>query len=284
MRLSEARQVSPMEVIRDGSFQALGLLCHEQPDMLVMFYDEKYLAQLAENVHIACVITTRHLAGHVPERMAIAVCADPMSAFYRVHGHLLAETDFYWRGFPTETAPEAKIHPTAHVAPRDVRIGRGTTIGPHAVILERSIIGEDCVIGPGVVIGGEGFEPKWVQGKHLVVPHAGGVRLHDRVEIQANSHVAKAVFGSFTEIGADTKLDALVHVAHNVRIGQGCEVAAAAMIAGSSTIGDRVWVGPSAVICSDTKIGDRAFVAIGAVVVKDVAPDTRVMGVPARPR
>jgi UDP-3-O-[3-hydroxymyristoyl] glucosamine N-acyltransferase len=284
MRLSEVAARSGTEVLRDGEFRSLGLLCHDLPQMLVMFYDEQFLAELQGNPQIACVITSPQLCAAIPAAVSVAVSEDPMAAFYAIHHHLLTETEFYWRRFATEIAPDAEIHPTAYVAPTDVRIGRNTKIGPRAVILERSLIGDDCVVGPGVVIGGEGFEPKWVAGKHVVVPHAGGVQIHDRAEIQANSHVAKSVFGGFTEIGADTKIDALVHVAHNVRIGRGCEVAASAMIAGSSTIGDQVWVGPSAVICSDTKIGDRAFVAIGSVVLRDVEPGARVMGVPARAR
>ena len=108
--------------------------------------------------------------------------------------------------------------------------------------------------------------------------HAGGVRLGDRVELQANTCVDRAIFGGFTEIGEDTKCDNLVHIAHNVKIGRRCLLAAQAMIAGSVTIGDDVWIGPSAAVLSEITIGDGAYVTIGSVVTRNVAPGQHVTG------
>ncbi|MBV8883694.1 MAG: hypothetical protein JO235_06795 [Chroococcidiopsidaceae cyanobacterium CP_BM_RX_35] len=168
------------------------------------------------------------------------------------------------------------------MAPKNVRIGRGSIVEPNAVILERSIIGEEVVIRSGAVIGGEGFEPKYVNGDHIVVPHAGGVLLHDKVEIQANTHVARNVFGGFTEIGKDTKIDALVQIAHNVSVGCRCEIAASAVIAGSTVIGNDVWIGPNATVSSELQIGNGTFIALGSVVTKDIPDFAMVAGSPAR--
>jgi UDP-3-O-[3-hydroxymyristoyl] glucosamine N-acyltransferase len=282
MRLSEASQGERIQVVRDGEFHALGLLSHAENQMLVVLYDRRYLDVLLQNPAISCVITCPDLVSALPDRLGVVVSDDPTAAFYRIHSRLANHPGFYWSDFDTEISPQANVHPTAFVAARNVRIGAGTVVGPRAVILERTIVGRQAVIGPGVVLAGEGFEPKTVAGEKVIVPHAGGVRLGDRVEIQANSHIAKSVFGGCTEVGNDTKIDALVQIAHNVRIGCRCEIASGAVIAGSTTIGDDVWIGPSATVSSEIQVGDKAFVALGSVVTKNVAANQRVFGVPAK--
>jgi len=278
MRLTELKDVVSIDVLRDGEFDSLGLLSHDANRMLVGFYDPDYFDQLVANPHIACVITTVDLARQLPEHLAVAICADPKAAFYQIHEYLFRQTDFYWADFDSEISPEAIVHKRAYVAPKNVRIGRGTIVEPNATVLERAIIGEDVIIRAGAVIAGEGFEPKFVGGKHVIIPHAGGVLLHDRVEIQANTHIQRAVFGGFTEIGEDTKIDAFVHVGHHVRVGRHCEIAACAVISGSTIIGDDVWIGPNATISNELRIGNGAFVTLGAVVTRDVADGQRVSG------
>lgn len=278
MRLSDVAQIGALKVVRDGEFRSLGLLSHRQEAMLVQFYDHKFAPAVSGNPNITCVITTQELSAKISRDLAIAVCSEPSASFYRVHEYLLRETSFYGVDFDTEIAPTAVIHPTAYVASRNVRIGARTVVEPKAVILDKCVIGDDVVIRAGTVIGGEGCEPKWVSGRHMIVPHAGGVRIGDRVEIQGNAHVARSLFGGFTEIGNDTKVDGMAHVAHNVRIGQGCEIGACTMIAGSTTIGDRVCLGPNSSISSELSIGDGANVTLGAVVTRDVQPGQKVTG------
>ncbi len=266
------------EVVRDGSFASLGLLSHTKPGMLVGLYDENYMERAAENASIACVLTTADMAGRVSERLSVGVCRDPMDAFYRLHAMLLSETEFYGRDFATEIHPGAVVHPTAYVAPKNVRIGQGCRIEPGAIILEGAILKRRVVIRSGAVIGGEGFEPKMLEGEKRIITHAGGVKIGNNCEIQSNCHVAKAVFGGFTEIGESTKMDALVHIAHNVVVGKRCELAACAMVAGSTTIGDDVFVGPNASLSSEIDIGAGAHISLGAVVTRDVEAGRRVSG------
>ncbi|MDS4068165.1 MAG: hypothetical protein RKO24_00920 [Candidatus Competibacter sp.] len=283
MKLSDLQPIIHFDLRRDGFFQSLGLLSHNTSQILVMFYNSNFLGELVNNPHIACVITEPDLVDQLPDHLGVAVCSDALATFYQIHDYLLSQTDFYGEPFDSEISPDALIHHTAYVSPHNVRIAKGVRIGPCAVILDHTTICESVVIGPNVVIGGEGFEPKFVNGQHIIVRHAGGVFLHNGVEIQANSHVAKAVFNSNTEIGSDTKIDALVHIAHNVCIGSRCEIAASAMVAGSTNIGNDVWIGPCAVLSSEISVGDHAFVAIGAVVLKDVPAGERVAGIPAKP-
>jgi len=265
-------------VIRNGEFQSLGLVTHDRPRLLVFLEHEQHLARLLENRHTACVVTTQDLAEKLPSRLAVAIADNPRKTFYEFHNDLVANTEFYWKSFATEISPGAHIHPRAFVAERNVRIGKGTVIEAGVTVLERSIIGDDVVLRAGCTVGSQGFEFKRIEGQILPVAHGGGVRLHDRVEIQANCALSRSVFGGFTELGEDTKLDNLIHVAHNVRIGKRCLLAASVMVAGSVIIGDDVWIGPGASISSEVAIGDGASITIGSVVTKDVPPGQRVTG------
>ena len=252
------------------------------PNLLVALYDPAYLEKLTANFAISAVITSEELAGRVPDHLGLGVATDAVTAFYAVHDHLLDATDFYGALHPSAVSPDASVDPHAHVAPQGVDIGPGCRVEAGAVVLERSTLGAGVVIRANAVIGGEGFEPKDVAGRRVIIRHAGGVRLGDRVEIQAGSHVARAVLGGVTEIGEDTKIDALVQVAHNVRIGKRCKIAGCACIAGSTTIGDDVWIGPGAMISSEVTVGFKAFVAIGSLVLKAVPPGGLVWGSPAK--
>jgi UDP-3-O-[3-hydroxymyristoyl] glucosamine N-acyltransferase len=198
--------------------------------------------------------------------------------FVALQNALVRDTDFYWKDAPSEIMEDTNIHPSAFISSKSVRIGHRVVIGPNASVLERTILGDDVTIRAGCVVGTEGFEFKRIGGEILPVFHDGGVRLGNRVEVQANTCISRGLFGATTEIGDDTKIDNLVHVAHNVRIGKRCLIAANAMLGGSATLGDDVWIGPGAQISSGVRIGDRASVTLGSVVTKDVAPGERVTG------
>lgn len=278
MKLSQVADRIGMRVERDAAFESLGFLTHTMPAMLAFVGDQAYLALLEGRPHLCAVIATPELAAAVPPRLGLALAQDPRKAFYALHQMLATETDFYWRAFETEIAPDALVHPRAYVAPKNVRIGPRAVIEPNASVLERTLIGADVIVRAGCTIGTQGFEFR--RGGEGIVPvaHAGGVRLGDRVEIQANSVVARAVFGGHTEIGDDTKLDNLVQIAHNVKIGRRCLIGSSVTIAGSTTVGDDVWIGPNATLSNGLTVGDGASVTLGSVVVRDVAPGRRVTG------
>jgi UDP-3-O-[3-hydroxymyristoyl] glucosamine N-acyltransferase len=278
MRLGNLSQHGITDVVRDGEFKTLGFVSHQGTAMLVFIESAKYLDALLSNPQVSCVITSEALAGSIPDRYGVAVAEGPRRAFYELHNSLTKETDFYWTSFPTAIAASAQIHPTAHVADHDVRIGERVLIEPNVTILERVIIEDDVIIRAGTVIGSEGFEFNLIDGEILPVLHGGGVRIGRRVEIQANCCVVRSVFGGFTEIGEDSKIDSLIHIGHNVSIGKRCRLAARAMIGGSVTIGDEVWIGPSVSISSEITIGDRASLTLGSVVTRDVLPGQRVTG------
>ena len=278
MNLSEVSSIAALKTYRDAPFFALGKTVHQLPQMLVFLESRRFLSQLAANSNISCVITKPDLAAEVPEHLGVSTSPEPRDAFYSVHHFLATQTDFYWKDFPSEIAEGAVVHPRSYVAPRNVKIGRGARIEPGAVIMERCFVGDDVVIRAGTVLGSEGYEFRHSEGRIRGVVHAGGLRICDRVEIQAKCAVDRPIFGDFSFIGEDTKLDNLVHVGHRVKIGQRCMLVAGAVIGGNVTIGHDVWIGPRAVISSGLTIGDNAFVTIGSVVVNNVTANQKVTG------
>jgi UDP-3-O-[3-hydroxymyristoyl] glucosamine N-acyltransferase len=275
--LSELSQLTSMTVIRDGKISDLGMLNSSGAGLLVPFFDPEYLPQLGNKENISAVLTAREHVHLIPAPLGIAVSNDPLSSFFTLHSNL-CRSEFYWRSFESRISTRAQLHPTSFVAERDVQIGDRTIVGPGAVVLGRSIIGEDVVIHPGVVIGTEGLEVREVFGDPLVIPHAGGVRIGDRVQLQANTCVSRALFRDFTEIGDGSAVDNLVHVGHGARIGRRCRIASCVNIAGSVTIGDDVWIGPNSTLSNGLHIGEKAQISLGAVVTRDVSPGTRVSG------
>jgi len=278
MKLKEIIKIVHVSIERDGEFESLGLVTYATSSMLAFLENEIYLPRFLQNPYITCVITNKDLVAGLPEKYGIAISDYPRKAFYELHNYLATKTNFYWTDFDSEISNEAIIYPNTYIPPKNVRIGRGTIIEPGATILERSIIDEDVIIRAGCTIGTQGFEFKRIEGSVLSVSHAGSVRICNRVEIQANCAISRPIFGGFTEIGEDTKLDNLVHIAHNVRVGKRCFIAACAMIAGSVTIGDDVWIGPGSSISSEVNIGEHAQITIGSVVTKDVKSGQRVTG------
>jgi len=292
MKLSEAAPHAPLRVVRDADFDDLALLGASAGRVLVYAGDARSLERLAKTSGAVAMVTTAALAESVPSSVGLAVADRPEAAFYDLHRWLHASSDFYWRDFATTVDPSARVHERAYVASRNVRIGARVVIEPNATILERVALGDDAIVRAGAVLGSEGFEfkgPAMRQGRaaraewdygttNIAVPHAGSVEIGARVEIQANSTVDRSLFRAPTSIGDDTKIDNLVHVAHSVRIGARCLIAAGATLAGSAVIGDAVWIGPHAVISSGVRLGDRAAIVIGATITRDVAPGERVAG------
>ncbi|HEV8655518.1 MAG TPA: UDP-3-O-(3-hydroxymyristoyl)glucosamine N-acyltransferase [Candidatus Limnocylindria bacterium] len=290
MRLSDAAARAPLRSVRDADFDDLALLGTGAGRVLVYAGDARSLERLAKTGAAAAIVTTAELAGAVPSSLGLAVADHPEAAFYDLHRWLHASSDFYWRDAPTTIDASARVHERAYVAPRNVRIAARVVVEPNATILERVAIGEDTIVRAGAVLGSEGFEfkgPAMRQGRaaraewdygttNVAVPHAGSVEIGARVEIQANSTVDRSLFRLPTRIGDDTKIDNLVHVAHSVRIGARCLIAAGATLAGSVVVGDEVWIGPHAVISSGVRLGDRAAIVIGSTITKDVAPGERV--------
>lgn len=138
-------------------------------------------------------------------------------------------------------------------------IGSKSILYSGAIVRERCVIGDECIIHSGAVLGSDGFGYYEKDGRVIKIPQIGIVKLGNRVEVGANCTIDRATVGA-TEIGDDTKLDNLVHVAHNVKIGKCCYIAALAGISGSVTVGNHV------AIMGQVGIGDHLSIADGTVI------------------
>lgn len=194
---------------------------------------------------------------------------------------------------------DPSIHPYA-VVDENVRIGDRVTLFPGVYIGNGSVIGDDTVIHPnvsighaitigsrviihsGTVIGSDGFGFVTEAGRHHKIPQVGGVIIGDDVEIGGNCSIDRATLGN-TIIRQGTKLDNLVHIAHNVTIGEHCFIAGQVGIAGSSTLGNYVAFGGQVGVADHTTVGDRVMAGGKAVISRDVEAGQVVAGFYAIP-
>ena len=207
-------------------------------------------------------------------------------------------------------SPLAVVHATAELGP-DVSIAPFVTIGPGARVGARTVlepqvtigagveIGEDChlhahvvvregvkaghrvVMQSGAVLGSDGFGfARRADGTHEKIPQVGRVVIEDDVEIGANAAVDRPAVGE-TRIGAGTKIDNLVQVAHGVRIGKHVLLAAQVGIAGSTVLEDHVMMAGQSGVTGHVRLGAGAIVGAKSAVTKDVGPGEHVAGVPA---
>jgi UDP-3-O-[3-hydroxymyristoyl] glucosamine N-acyltransferase len=219
--------------------------------------------------------------------------------------------------FHPESKPEPCVHPTAVIASGVVlgadvviepyavigartRIGDRTRIGAHSVIEEDCELGEDVrlhahvtmyskvklgrrtIIHSGTRLGSDGFGYTFEDGKHKKVPQVGGVVIGDDVEIGANCTVDRGSVGA-TEIGNGVKIDNLVHVGHNVRIGDLSIIVAQVGISGSTVLGKGVTLAGQSGLPGHLHIGDGATLAAKSAPFGDVPPGEVYTGFPARP-
>ena len=217
-----------------------------------------------------------------PAQGVVAAVERPRLAFSRLVAALFAErlaTDWH-------DASGSAVHASARLAPGvvvgpGVQVGPDVEVGPNAV-LAWCTLGAGVRVGPNTTIGTDGFGYTRDEAGVLVpFPHLGRVVLEDGVTVGANACIDRGALGE-TRVGARTRIDNLVHIAHNVRLGTDCAVIAGAMVAGSVTVGDGAWIAPSASILNGLTVGAGATVGLGAVVIRDVAPGATVAGNPAR--
>lgn len=287
---------------RDAEVAGVSTLQDAGPDQ-VCYYGNRAYRKLLASTRALAVITGEEVETSSPNTILVA---HPYRAFREALLLFPRDTP---SGF-TGVHPAAVVHSGATLADGvtvgpgssvdfGASIGSGTVIGPGSHVGPGTEVGSDCLLHSGVsichdcvignrviihsgaVIGSDGFGFVPDPQGHLKVPQTGGVIIEDDVEIGAGCTIDRAVVGN-TRIGRFTKLDNLVHVAHNVTIGPGCLVAAQTGFAGSTSVGSGVTFGGQAGIAGHIRIGDRAVIAAQAGVSKDVPPGVTVSGYPAR--
>jgi UDP-3-O-[3-hydroxymyristoyl] glucosamine N-acyltransferase len=222
-------------------------------------------------------------------RLALLVSDNPRLSFMRlVARHFQASRPAAGIHASAVIDPSAHIHPDAsvgafcHVGKR-CRLGEGTVLHPNVTLYDDVKVGRNVLIHSGTVVGADGFGyERNEQGDLEKFPHLGGVVIEDEVEIGSNTSVDRGSLGD-TRIGRGAKIDNLVHIAHNVEIGEAAVVIAHSMLGGSARIGTRAWLAPAAIVMNQVSIGAGALVGMGAVVVRDVPEGETVIGAPAVP-
>jgi UDP-3-O-[3-hydroxymyristoyl] glucosamine N-acyltransferase len=163
------------------------------------------------------------------------------------------------------------------------KIGKNNIIHGHVYIYDGVEIGDNVEIHAGTVIGADGFGyERDEDGQIYKFPHIGGVIIEDNVEIGSNTCIDRGSLGN-TILRKGSKIDNLVHIAHNVEVGENSFVIANAMVGGSTKIGNNTWIAPSVSLMNGIKIGSKTTIGMSSLVTKDVPDDQTWTGSPARP-
>jgi UDP-3-O-[3-hydroxymyristoyl] glucosamine N-acyltransferase len=288
----------------DGARPITGVasLTQASDEQLSFLSNRKYAAQLAQT-RAGAILVPQNLEGENERWIRVD---DPYFALARIMSRW-----FSARPMPKGISPKASIASSAKlgtnvaVGPfvtigenvvvgnnvtifQSVSIEAGSNIGddciiyPNVVIYDGMRIGRRCIIHASVVIGSDGYGFAMHDGKHHKIPQIGIVRIEDDVEIGAGTTIDRAALGE-TVIGEGTKIDNLVQIGHNVKIGKHCLLVSQVGIAGSTELGDHVFVAGQSGFSGHLKIGHRVQVAAKSAVLEDVPDDTKVMGSPAMP-
>lgn len=275
------------------------------PDSVSFLENARYAPQLAESRAGACLMRPAD-AAKAPPGMIVLACDQPYLAWARVLALFFPEQASDGDGL----SPAAEIHPAAllgagvtvqagAVIRARAAIGPRSVIGANAVIAEGVVIGRDCsigagatlshaivgdrvVIGPGARIGQPGFGFVPGSGGFVPVPQLGRVLIGDGVAIGANTAIDRGS-ASDTIIGAGTRIDNLVQVAHNCRLGRHCAIAGQAGLAGSTILEDGVMVGGQAGSPGHLRVGAGARIGAQAGLIGDVPAGADYLGSPAMP-
>lgn len=306
--LQDLAQLTGSRIVGDPSILIRGVASFEsaRPGDITFVAHKKILKSFP-GCRASAVITTSELEPMVKKLgdYSLLISGNPQLTFARI-------ANLFFK-LPL---PEAAIHPSAVVASSamvadsaylgpfvnvsegarigersvlmtGVYVGKNVTIGsncllfPRVVVLDGCVIGNNVIIHSGTVVGSDGFG--YVpdeKGQNVKIPQMGNVVIEDDVEIGANCTVDRATFGS-TRIGRGTKIDNLVHVAHNVVIGKDCIIAGQVGIAGSCRIGDRVVMAGQVGIADHVNIGEGVRIGAKSGVAADIPPKTDVVGIPA---
>ncbi len=164
----------------------------------------------------------------------------------------------------------------------NTKIGKGCVIAPRVVIMDGTMIGNNVILHPGAVIGADGYKYEMIDDVRAKIPQVGNVVIEDDVEIGANTCIDRASFAE-TRIGKGTKIDNLVHIAHNVTIGKNCLIISQVGIAGSSTIGDNCVLAGQVGIADNITIGSNVILGAKSGVHRNIPDKGRYLGIPAVP-
>jgi len=292
------------ELIGDGSVTITGFAAANQarPGDLTFADQEAYFA-VAEASPAAVILVPE---GFSSTQKTLIRVKNPRIAVARLLP-LFFPPDQYASGIHPSAVIDAsaQVDPTAHIGPnctvgarakigaravlmggnhigRDAKVGEETTLYPNVVIYLQCQVGNRVTIHAGTVIGSDGYGYVLDEGRHRKILQIGNVIIHDDVEIGANTAIDRGALGS-TVIGQGTKIDNLVHVAHNVSIGKHCIITGQVGFAGSTKMGDYCVVAAQSGIADHLTIGNQATIGAKSGVMRDIPDGGKVLGTPAMP-
>jgi len=304
LTIAQIAQQLQGEIVGDGSVLLTGLAPADRarPGELTFAENATYFAAAEKSQASAVLVAGRYESSS----KALIRVADVRVALARVLPLFFQPEELPQGIHPSAIiADSAQIDPSAHVGPNCV-LGHRVCVGARSVLMGSNHVGADCKIGDevslfpnvvlyrqtqvghrvtihaGTVIGSDGFGYVLDQGRHRKMLQLGNVVIREDVEIGANAAIDRGALGS-TVIGQGTKIDNLVHVAHNVVIGRHCLILGQVGFAGSTTLGDYVVVASQSGIADHLKLGNQAMVGAKSGVMRDVADGGRVLGIPAAP-
>lgn len=184
-------------------------------------------------------------------------------------------------GAEVEIGNGSTIHANVVLMP-GCKVGENVTIFPGVVLYENSIVGSNVIIHANAVIGAYGFGYETVRGEHQCSAQLGNVVLEDDVEIGANTTIDRGTYGP-TTIGRGTKIDNLVQIAHNCRLGKHNLICSQVGIAGTSSTGDYVVMAGQVGVPDHVRVGDRVILGAKSGIMRDVPDDMTMLGIPATP-
>jgi UDP-3-O-[3-hydroxymyristoyl] glucosamine N-acyltransferase len=258
---------------------AAAVIAHKSANGLLTSQTAKPIL-LTDNPRLAFAKVVEHFVPH--HAMARTVHPTAVLGNDVTLGQNVAVREFACVGHGAQIGDDVIIYPHAYVGD-NVTIGRGSVIFPFACLYHNVTIGQRVVIHSGAVIGSDGFG--YVQDEnhyHHKIPQIGTVIIEDDVEIGANTTIDRAMLDA-TIIGEGTKIDNLVQIGHNCRIGKHCIIAAQTGICGSAVIEDGVILLGQVGIQGHSTVGKGALVGARSGVISDLPPGVKVSGYPAAP-
>ena len=267
------------KIAKDGEFDWLGLTAEEYTGKKVLTFlnDEKYYKEIENNKSITCIITTKEVLEKIKEnKYGIILSENPRKDFFELHNKLVKE-NFYFSKNENKISEKAIISEKATIGEYNIIIEEDVIIESNVTIYENVTIKKGSIIRSGTRVGGNGFEFSRFGEEVLSIEFAGDVFIDENVEIQNNTCVDRGVFDR-TYLGKNVKVDNLVHIAHDVKIGDNTLVVACTLIGGRTRIGKNSYLGPNCTVKNGLILGENSKVSMGAVVTKDVKDNEVVTG------
>lgn len=304
--LAEIAEIVDGEVVGDPNLVISGLSGIKEAceGDLTFLSNPKYLNFLKDS-KASAILTTRDVV--VPGKTFIYT-EDPSKSFTEIAEIFVNESAYKISGIHPSAiiAPSAKLGKDVSIGPNVVidekceisdhviinagtfvgsstSIGKNSIIHPNVTIYHQTSIGENVIIHSGTVIGSDGYGYIQIENYHKKIPQLGIVVIENNVEIGSNVTIDRARFDK-TLIGEGTKIDNLVQIAHNVRIGKNCIIVALVGISGSVVIEDGVILAGQAGVAGHITIGEKAIITAKAGVLKNVPAKAVYSGHPARPQ